>query len=449
MLDTGIDVPEVLNLVFFKRVHSRIKFQQMIGRGTRLCPDIFGPGKDKQKFLIFDYCNVFEYFDEHPEGAEGVEQVSLTQRLFKVRLQIAEALQDATHQEDEFAKQLHDELKQILHGQVCGLSPKMIEVRENWALIEQFRTEKAWEYISEVDVRQLDAAVGPILPMEQDDLSAKTFDFMMLNIALDRLVPASATGVNAPALETRAMHIAEALLEKASIPEVKARIPTLKLMTQNEFWANATLSQLERTRIEVRDLVKQLKTKNRKKHVIDIEDIITEAHTTAETSAAAYGRNGKEVRPPYHERVMRYLMEHGDHPVLVKIKRMEQLTMDDLRELERILWQELGTEEEYKAHCEGRIFGNVAIFIRSIEGLDRQVAIQRFTALLQSEDLSSTQMEYLDTIINYVSRNGDITTADFSDDRPLGALDWADVFGDEVGTIVQYVNEIHGATNIA
>lgn len=408
----------------------------MIGRGTRLCPDVFGPGKDKKKFLIFDYCNVFEYFDEHPEGAEGVEQVSLTQRLFKVRLQIAEALQDAKYQEDAYAKQLHDELKLILHGQICGLSSKMIEVRENWALIEQFRKKEAWEYISEVDVRKLDAAVGPILPMEQGDLPAKTFDFMMLNIALAHLVPA----YESAAFETRAMNIAESLLKKASIPEVAARISTLKQMTLNDFWDKAGLHDLERVRIEVRELVKHLTGKKHGKYVIDIEDVITESH---------YVREKETERPPYHERVMNYLMEHGDHPVLVKIKRMEQLTMDDLRELERILWQELGTEEEYKAHCEGRIFGNVAIFIRSIEGLDRQVAIQRFTELLHSEDLSSTQMEYLDTIINYVSRNGDITTADFSDDRPLGSLDWADVFGDEVGTIVQYVNEIHGATNTA
>lgn len=444
MLDTGIDVPEVLNLVFFKRVHSRIKFQQMIGRGTRLCPDVFGPGKDKKKFLIFDYCNVFEYFDEHPECAEGVEQVSLTQRLFKVRLQIAEALQDAKYQEDDFAKQLHDELKVILHGQVDNLKPNLIAVRENWTLVEQFRTKEAWEYISEVDVRKLDVSVGPILPMEQGDLSAKTFDFMMLNIALAHLVPAN----KSTAFESRAMNIAEALLKKASIPEVAARVSTLKQMTQNDFWDKAGLRDLERVRIEVRELVKHLTGRKHGKYVIDIEDVITEGKSLGEDENT-YRKSGGEAHPPYHERVLRYLMENGDHPVLRKIKHLEQLTVLDLRELERILWQELGTEEEYRANCGDRIFGNVAIFIRSIEGLDRQVAIRRFAQLIQSEDLSSTQIEYLDTIINYVSRNGDITTEDFSPDRPLGSMEWADVFGDEVGTIVQYVNEIHDVTNIA
>ena len=56
MLDTGIDIPEILNLVFFKKVKSYAKFWQMIGRGTRLCPDLLGVGIDKERFLIFDFC---------------------------------------------------------------------------------------------------------------------------------------------------------------------------------------------------------------------------------------------------------------------------------------------------------------------------------------------------------------------------------------------------------
>ena len=64
MLDTGIDVPEVVNLVFFKAVRSKTKFWQMVGRGTRLCKDLFGPGQDKQNFFIFDFCQNLEFFSE-------------------------------------------------------------------------------------------------------------------------------------------------------------------------------------------------------------------------------------------------------------------------------------------------------------------------------------------------------------------------------------------------
>ena len=71
MMDTGIDAPRVLNLVFFKVVRSYAKFWQMIGRGTRLCPDVFGPEQPKEYFLIFDVCQNFEFFDLHKKGKDG------------------------------------------------------------------------------------------------------------------------------------------------------------------------------------------------------------------------------------------------------------------------------------------------------------------------------------------------------------------------------------------
>ena len=104
MLDTGIDVPAVVNLVFFKPVKSKIKFVQMIGRGTRLCDNLFGEGKDKTHFIIFDYCGNFEYFDAHPDGTDGMGGRSLSQRLFEVRLDILHELQRIEYQEQEFAR---------------------------------------------------------------------------------------------------------------------------------------------------------------------------------------------------------------------------------------------------------------------------------------------------------------------------------------------------------
>ena len=115
MLDTGIDVPDVLNLVFFKPVKSRIKFMQMIGRGTRLSQNIFGDGKDKECFYIFDWCRNFEYFEKTPNGKIAKEAISLTERIFGLRADIAFHLQHQKHQEDEYSKTLHDKLKAILN----------------------------------------------------------------------------------------------------------------------------------------------------------------------------------------------------------------------------------------------------------------------------------------------------------------------------------------------
>src|SRR5207249_7912804 len=84
MLDTGIDVPEIVNLVFFKLVRSKTKFWQMIGRGTRLSPNLFGPDKDKAFFYVFDYCQNLEFFSQNPETTDGSLGESLSKRLFDV-----------------------------------------------------------------------------------------------------------------------------------------------------------------------------------------------------------------------------------------------------------------------------------------------------------------------------------------------------------------------------
>ena len=101
MLDTGIDVPEVANLVFFKPVYSRIKFWQMIGRGTRLCPDLFGPDEHKQDFRVFDFCFNFDFFRENPTGIEAGGAVPLGTRLFRARVQLLGQIQQATELDPE------------------------------------------------------------------------------------------------------------------------------------------------------------------------------------------------------------------------------------------------------------------------------------------------------------------------------------------------------------
>lgn len=88
MLDTGIDIPEVVNLVFFKLVRSKTKFWQMLGRGTRLCPDLFGPGQDKELFYLFDYCQNLEYFNQDIPATEGAVAESLGKRRFTARLEL-------------------------------------------------------------------------------------------------------------------------------------------------------------------------------------------------------------------------------------------------------------------------------------------------------------------------------------------------------------------------
>lgn len=429
MLDTGIDVPEVLNLVFFKIVRSKIKFEQMIGRGTRLCKDIFGPDKDKQMFYIFDWCGNFEYFSQNPDGIEAIETKSLTERLFQLRLDIAKELQSAEHQEKEFDKKLHDDLKALLHRQVNGIGKVRKEARPYWSTIEPFRDKEKWTYISDVDAMRL-KKIAKLIDPDKADEAAKKFDVVMLHIMLAHIDSTVSVGQ----FRQVVVNIAGLLEKKSTVPAVMARIETIRTVQMPAFWENESLDRLEHVRTELRDLIKLLEESRKdKKFVIDIED--------------EYMMDDKFVHDVIHtsykQRVIDYLAAHSDNKTLKKIQDFEQLTQDDFSELERIFFTELGTKEEYEKLAEGHPYKkNVAAFIRVVNGIDRKKALEIYQNFINDNNLTSTQELYLKNILDYVSMNGDIETRNFME-YPLKALRWRDTFGEHFKPLQNFVKRIH------
>ena len=428
MLDTGVDVPSILNLVFFKRVKSKIKFMQMIGRGTRLCPGVFGD-KDKEKFYIFDWCNNFEYFSVHSNGAEPVIVKSLTERLFSLRLDIALALQSAEHQEREEDKKLHDELKEILHAQVDSLSMARIDVREKIESIEPYRNKESWVCLSEVDVAKL-KNIASLLPRPNENEAAKKFDVLMLHLQLEKVD----STVNADKAKVSVMTLAKLLEEKATIPLVRTRLNTIRDVQTVEFWETSTIDRLERVRKELRDLIQLLEgNRNDKKFIIDIEDT-----TSSDADAARV-----QLRATYKQRVIEYLANNTGNPTLAKIQNFEQLTTSDINELQRVFWEELGTREEYNEMTLGKRYNNnVAAFIRVINGIDRKKALEKYAEFIKGTDLNSEQEQYLKNILDYISVNGDIQLSDFME-YPLKHYRWRDVFGNQFVSLKDFVKEIH------
>jgi type I restriction enzyme R subunit len=435
MLDTGIDVPDVLNLVFFKPVGSKIRFYQMIGRGTRLSADIFGPGKDKKEFYIFDWCGNFTFFSEHAEGVEPVPMVSLEERLFGLSLDIAVVLQDAKYQQDAFAKSLHDDLKDHLCAEVASLKDSSIAVRKQWALVFHYKKRESWHYVSETQALELKEKVAPLLPCPLEDYQAKRFDILMLKIELGLIDEA----VNAESAENKVYQVVKMLSEKASIPQVLAKMRIINEVLSEEFWQDKSLQRLEHARKELRDLMQFLTGEHGKTFVINIDDPL-DSKMMKEPAITGY--------PSYKERVIDWLTRNEPtNKVLQKIRNLEQLDEADIHELERILWEELGSKEEYQQNVEGRLCGgNVAAFIRSIIKVDRQTALEKFEKLLQTEQLNASQMDVLETIINYVCENGDISRQTMSEE-PFSQYPWQEIFGDKLSFVPQYVGMLHEVIN--
>ena len=434
MLDTGVDIPEVLNLVFFKKVRSKIKFVQMIGRGTRLCENIYGPGRHKSGFLILDYCGNFEFFDVHPDGKEGKEEVTLSQRLFQLRLDMLFELQRLEYQQDEQLKAYYEEIKNALHSTVVTIKShsNRIQVRDAMQYVDKYYDLSTWVSLSPVMVKEAKVHLSPLLDSGlSGDYLAIAFDARMYYIEHAILKTGEAKGVNEHIKAVRL--IAQYLInEKASVPQVLEKANDLKKLITDAYWQDADVMELERMRKSVRDLMQFLKGRGRKKFDVDITDDITEDdYQPADTSI--------DIRT-YREKVIDYLVEHSDSEVIQKIHNLEPINNEDLTELERILWHELGTKDDYS---ETTSIGNLAAFVRSLIGLSQEAVNEKFGEYLNGNVLNSQQQEFVWTVINYVRENGDIELSDMVNTDPFVNYDLSEIFGENLTTIIGVVKLLH------
>ncbi len=395
MLDTGIDVPEVVNLVFFKTVHSRSKFWQMIGRGTRLCPDLFGPGEDKADFLVFDWCGNFEFFSEHPAGVEGSTQRSLTQRTFESRVALLRAL-DRSGQEPELRASTADALRDRVHQMTLD----NLLVRPHRRAVERFGSASAWERLTDDDAEEALSLAGlpSSVDADSDDEEARRFDLLILTRQLAQLSDDAAT---AEQVRVVVQQIAEQLKDRTTIPSVREQAELLEAVAEDDWWVDVTLPMLENLRLRVRGLVRFTERSRRNPVYTDFEDVVGAA-TEISLPGQTPGMNAERFR----QRAQAYLRAREDAPVLRKLRGNEQLTSADLVELEDLLREAGGQgSDDVLAQAADRS-GGIGLFIRSLVGLDRAAAKQAFSGFLAERALDATQVMFVNAIIDELTANG-------------------------------------------
>ena len=440
MLDTGVDIPAVLNLVFFKKVRSKIKFVQMIGRGTRLCADIYGSEKNKSGFQIFDYCGNFEYFGEHPDGKDGKEMLTLSQRLFQIRLDMLFELQKLEYQEDSWFHAYYDQIKTELHSMIMKIKShsNRIQVREAMQYVDKYYDLETWISLSPVMVKEAKVHLSPLLDSGLNgDHLAVAFDVRMYHIEHALLSGVGIKSVTDHVKNIRLI-IQYLLTEKASVPQVLKKASELKKVISEDFWASVTVQELEKYRFSLRELMQFLVDSGKKKFDIDIVDEIDEAEYQPDNTMI-------DIRT-YREKVIDYLADHLDSAVIKKIHNLEPITTKDLSELERILWHDLGTKEEYD---EATDIGNLAAFVRSLIGLSQDAVNIKFGEYLSGTLLNSQQQEFVHTIINYVRENGDVELADMVNTEPFNNYDLTEIFGIHLPTMISIVRTLHDAVQAA
>jgi len=411
MLDTGIDIPEVVNLVFFKSVRSKTKFWQMLGRGTRLCADLFGPGEDKAFFTVFDFCQNLEFFNQHPAVTEGSVAASLSARLFTSRLDLLATL-DATRAYPEERASIVD----LLRVEVAAMNVNNFVVRPHRRLVERFTTSEAWETVGVGDLSELANHVAG-LPAEVDaePEEAKRFDLLLLSLELALL----RTEPGYPRLQRDVRQIAGLLEEYPTIPAVAKQLPLIAEVQSDEWWTDVTLPMLEVVRRRLRLLVPFIEKSKRKIVYTDFEDEIGEA---VDVEFAGLAPADKLER--FRKKARVFLREHKGETAIEKIHRNWPITTADLAELQRILVDSgIGTAEDC-ARAQSKA-GSFGLFIRRLVGLDRVAAKEAFGEFLDAQRYTANQIEFVNLVIDELSDNGVIEPrrfyeSPFTDVSPQG-----------------------------
>ncbi|GAB3542499.1 DEAD/DEAH box helicase family protein [Pontibacter brevis] len=390
MLDTGIDVPEVVNLIFYKPVRSSAKFWQMIGRGTRLCENLFAHEQHKEHFLIFDFCENFEFFGQKPEGLDSRQGKSLTQRLFNQRLKLIFHLQKYP----EHAAYA-DELRQYLHRQVTQLNDESFLVRQQWREVEKYRDLHQFNALNELEVKELADHIGPLVFEVEEDEKAKRFDQLCYTMELELLL----NGSIATHLVQETQGQADALTKRGNVPQVAVKLEFIRQVQGQAYWADVTLYKLESLRKDLRNLMRYIQGQAAPIVYTDLDDevlVVTEPKPVVVT-----GLNLEA----YRKRVAQYLIERKHHLVIHKLRTNQPVTPEELQELENMLFDqgEVGTREQFEKAYGKQPLGR---FIRSIVGLDITSAREVFSKFINNPSMNPQQIRFMDMIIQYLCTNG-------------------------------------------
>lgn len=388
MLDTGIDVPEVLNLVFFKKVMSKAKFWQMIGRGTRLCPGLID-GEDKSKFYIFDFCGNFEFFRMN-KGRPTANMIALQGAIFHLKAQIAFKLQDLAYQTPElieFRKGLVDDMVR----KVQELNKDNFAVKQHLKYVELYSNPDNYKALSYEDTLIMREELAPLITPDEDEPKAVRFDALMYGIELAYLAGKSYNRYRTD-LFKKVTAVAKAA---ADFPEIKAQSELINKILHTDYVDNAGINEFEHIRECLRDLIKYIP-----RDVVIYKTNFDEEILSTEWKESELENDDLKN---YREKAEFYVRQHQNEEVIAKLKSNIPLTSEDVAALEKILWSDIGTKQEYEANFGSKPLGE---FVREIVGLDMNAAKTAFAEYLNNADLDSRQIYFVNQIVEYIVHNG-------------------------------------------
>ena len=387
MLDTGIDVPEVLNLVFFKKVMSKAKFWQMIGRGTRLCPGLIN-GENKDKFYIFDFCGNFEFFRMN-QGRPTANMIALQGAVFSLEFEIVYKLQSLEYQVKRLIA-YRKKLIEMMTGKVRELNRENFSVRQHLKYVDTYSVITNYNSITFEDTLIVREELAPLIQPDGDEASAVRFDALIYGMELAYLA-----GKGYGRHKSDLFKKVEGIASVANIPEIQMQAELINKILHTDYVENAGIDEFEHIRVNLRGLMKYLP-----KGIIKYDTDFTDEILSTEWNESELEND--ELKN-YKAKAEFYVRQHQNHIAIAKLKTNRPLTETDIESLEQILWKEVGTKDDYEKEYGHKPLGE---FVREIVGLDMNAAKEAFSEFLNDTNLNSRQIYFVNQIVEYIVHNG-------------------------------------------
>lgn len=392
MLDTGIDIPEIVNLVFFKEVKSKVKFLQMIGRGTRLCPDLFGWCKDKKEFYIFDACQNFEFFDQNPKGKESTIGMSLSQFIFQLKVDILKELQKVDYLNDNEYLWYKNVLLDQLVDTISSLNTLKFDVKQKIQYVEKYKDVVNWNNLTDLAVKEIKDNLTLLIMSNDNDEPAKQFDRLMLSIELSKML-----NMRYEREKSRLSHIGEGLIGLMNIPQIADKKDDVQKLLKEDYIDKADIFEIDGIRDSLRELIKYLPKRIRKDVYTDFsDDINIVEHDDRKIE--------QQDLSDYKKKINFYLKNHMDNEIINKIRNNERVSSEEINKLQEILFADLNSNEaEYKINYNDE---SLVLLVRKTVGLSKEAIDREFSKFENDNELNVEQTRFLNLIKNYIMKNG-------------------------------------------
>lgn len=456
MMDTGVDIPEVVNLVFFKKLMSKIKFWQMIGRGTRLCQNlnVISPKKayferqindnsreyynDKQGFLIFDVCNVFKFFNLNPDGKKesNSQTLSLNQKIFMERVSLYKALQFRYFNLDNEDKMLYENLKIELCEIVKSLNKNYIGVQKNLQYVERYAELSSWENFTQAKFAEIKNHIAPNIIGEMDFESSRKFDLLCYKFSSSKLLGSKDF---APTYSTIYKLVTYLYRYKSQISEVAQHLELLKFIQTDEFLSQTNTSKMENIRKELRDLIRFIEKDIIDPIITDFTDNISSTDDAEDDSISDFGTNSEakvEDFKTLEDKTISFIEQNPDFPIVAKIKKLQPYEENEVQAFKNEILKLAKSQEDYD-----KLFSNdieLTIFIRKNIIFDQQ-AINVFLEK-QLEKRNQEQVKYIKELLIFINQNGTFKVEDLIKNEELHFVELFN--SEEIKDLINDINEI-------